>query len=544
MEKGHTMKKRLLSALCAAVVACGIFTAPVQSALGSESAYAQAASAVSAPAASRKSGSITASGGVKVKLTCATKGAAIYYSANGGSYKRYTKALTLTKNTKLKVYAVKNGEKSAVRTYNYKLTPKVNITPAEGTYSAAQKITLSSPVSGVKFYYTLDGTKPTKSSTLYTANGITLSESATLRIMAVKSGWTSRYIIKDYEITKKVTAAPSDSIVDDYTKKYAYNTLSDRDKRAYERLYEAVAAHKASADISDLGISEATMERIYWAFDYDNGQFFWLANGCTWSYYTTDNIISVSPQYSRTAAQAAEIQPLFDAAADEIIAKALEKDDVFDRLAVIHDEIIQRTTYYSTGGVHIYEADGPLIYGKALCEGYSKAFMYLAQSIGVNCVCVAGDAGGAHLWNMVEVDGVWYHVDVTWDDPGSDDAKPKYSYFCISDSKMFEDHTVKTNAFPIPKATASGYDYYEHNGITLYTNVTDAYNALVKLCADNYALGIPDTTIVLESDALAEKLIAKMQDNYAFFDSLDALGCYASRWSSNLMDGEFTITLT
>ncbi len=537
------MKKRLLSAICAAVVACGIFTAPVQSALGSESAYAQAASAVSAPAANRKSGSIIASGSVKVKLACATKGATIYYSANGGSYKRYTKALTLTKTTKLKVYAVKNGEKSAVRTYNYKLSPKVNITPAEGTYGAAQKITLSSPVSGVKFYYTLDGTKPTKNSALYTAQGITLSESATLRVMTVKSGWTARYITKDYKITKKVTAVPSNSIVDDYTVKYAYNTLSSAEKRAYERLYEAVAAHAKSADLSGLGISVSTLDRVYWAFDYDNAQFFWLGNGYSYSYYNTSSIISVNPQYSRTAAQAAEIQPLFDAAADEIIAKALEKDDVFDRLAVIHDEIILRTDYKSTGNSYISEADGPLVYGKALCEGYSKAFMYLAQSIGVNCMCVAGYAGESHLWNMVEVDGVWYQTDVTWDDPVGGNGQPYYDYFCISDSKMFEDHKVK-NPFTVPEAAASGYDFYEHSGITVYTSVSEAYDALVKLCADNYALGVYDTTITLESNALANKLITKMQNNYAFFDSLEALGCSASRWASSLTGGELTITLT
>lgn len=540
------MKKRLLSALCAAVVACGIFTAPVQGALGSESVYAQAASSVSAPKASRKSGSVIASGSIRVKLSCATKGAAIYYSANGGSYKRYTKALTLTKTTRLKIYAVKNGEKSAVRTYNYKLSPKVSITPDEGAYGAAQKITLSSPVSGVKFYYTLDGTKPTKNSALYTASGITLSESATLRVLAAKSGWTSRYITKEYEIDaadSSSVAAASGSIVEDYAAKYAYSTLSSEEKVAYARLYDAVAAHKESADLSDLNISVNALDRIYWAFDYDNAQFFWLANGYSYSYYSSNRVVSVSPQYSRTAAQAAEIQPLFDAAADEIIAKALEEDDVFDRLCVIHDEIILRTDYKSTGGSYISEADGPLVYGKALCEGYSKAFMYLAQSVGVNCVCVAGYAGEAHMWNMVEIDGVWYQVDVTWDDPVGGNGKPYYDYFLISDSKMFEDHTLD-NYFSVPKATASGYDYYEHNGITVYTSVSEAYDALTRLCADNYALGVKSTTIMLESEALANKVIAKMKDNYAFFDSLEALGCGASRWSSSLTGGELTITLS
>lgn len=531
------MKKKLLSAICAAFVAFGAFSTPVQTALGSNSVCAEAASSVATPTASRKSGTVITSGSVKVTLSCATKGATVYYSANGGSYKRYTKALSLTKNTTLKVYAVKNGESSAVRKYTYKLAPKVTVSCDSGTYSGTQKVTLSSPVSGVKYYYTLDGSKPTKSSKLYTAGGITVSESCTLRVLTSKSGWTGRYISKEYEIAK--STLPQNSIVSDYTSKYAYSTLSSVEKKAYARLFEAVAAHNDSADLEGLGLTEDDLKDVFWAFDYDNAQFFWLGNGYSYSYYTVNRPISVSPYYSRSESQAKEIQPMFDAAAQEIIDKALKKDNVFDVLQVIHDEIILRTEYRTSGGKYISEADGPLVYGKALCEGYSKAFMYLAQSVGVNCVCVTNSD---HMWNMVEIDGVWYHVDVTWDDPVGGDGEPYYDYFLVSDSVIYEDHKLSC-PFPVKKATASGYDYFEHHGITVYTTVSDGYNALAELCAKNYAAGVYTTTIVLESRELADKVVARMKDNYAFFNSLEALGCDASSWSSTTSGGELTVTL-
>lgn len=63
-------------------------------------------------------------------------------------------------------------------------------------------------------------------------------------------------------------------------------------------------------------------------------------------------------------------------------------------------------------------ADGPV------CEGYSKAFKVLCDRLGIGCVLVEGDAkssldgvSGAHMWNYVCVDGQWYAVDVTWNDP-------------------------------------------------------------------------------------------------------------------------------
>ena len=94
-----------------------------------------------------------------MKLT-ADSGSQIYYST-GGSYKLYTKTLKITKNTTLKFYAQKNGAKSKTVTVKYKLTPKVKVTNAGGNYDSAVTVKLSSTASGVKFYYTLDGSKPT-----------------------------------------------------------------------------------------------------------------------------------------------------------------------------------------------------------------------------------------------------------------------------------------------------------------------------------------------------------------------------------------------
>lgn len=62
--------------------------------------------------------------------------------------------------------------------------------------------------------------------------------------------------------------------------------------------------------------------------------------------------------------------------------------------------------------------DGPV------CEAYAKAFKVLCDGAGIPCVLVDGQArnsassaGEPHMWNYVQVDGGWYGVDVTWNDP-------------------------------------------------------------------------------------------------------------------------------
>lgn len=529
------MKNKLISAALAAVIATGIFSAPVQEYIGTSS-VAQAAATVSAPTASRSSGTYSLSGALSVKLTCATSGAKIYYST-GGSYKLYSKALKISKNTTLKFYAVKNGVKSKVVTRTYKLTPKVTFSKAEGSYDSAVTVKLSTSLSGVKFYYTLDGSKPTTSSTLYTTKGINISKTSTLRVLAVKSGWTKKYFTKDYVISSG--ALSDESILDDYTRKYAYSTLTDVQKKVYAALFDAAKEHKSKADLVGIGATKSDVKPAYWAFDYDNPQFFWLGNSFV---YTTlgGYVTSIEIDYSRSVSEMNTIKPKFEAAAQKIIDKALEQDDLFDRVKVIHDAIVDMTDYTISGGSHKSEADGPLVYGKALCEGYSKAFMYLCQSVGIECICVAGNANGeGHMWNMLKLDGEWYNMDVTWDDPVG--GSGTYDYFCIPTSKIKSDHKFD-NFFPVPSATADKYSYNNVMGIVEHTSVSDAYNALVEQAAANYKKGVYTTTIYL-TDGLMDSFLKKVSAQ-SFFRDLSAAGCDASGWSANYTDKSFTITLS
>lgn len=451
------MKKHLLSLFAAAVIAAGTFSAPVQTALGSASSVSQAASVVSAPTASRKSGTYTLStGSMKVTLSSKDSGAKIYYSLNGASYKSYTKAITITKNSTLKTYAVKDGSKSSVKTFTYKLKPKVTVTPSKGEYESEQTVTISTGVSGVKFYYTLDGSKPTTSSTLYTAKGIKITETSRLRFMTVKGGWTRRYISLDYVIDNASADSSASfemkSLLDDYTQKYGYSTLTSAQKKGYGRIFEAAAAHEETVDMSDLGLMVDDLETLYWAFDYDNPQFFWLDNGYGYGYNYSGQLLSVKMIYSRTKSEAEQISKEFDAATAEVLAEAAKYDSDYERLKVIHDWIVNKTSYITSGPSYKSEADGAIVYGKALCEGYSKAFMYLAQAAGIPTICVSGISnGGGHMWNMVQVGGQWYHVDVTWDDPVSTTPMLRYDYFMVGDKTIKTDHAFN-NWIKMPTA--------------------------------------------------------------------------------------------
>ena len=134
---------------------------------------------------------------------------------------------------------------------------------------------------------------------------------------------------------------------------------------------------------------------------------------------------------------------------DQIVRPGMSE---YDKVKAIHDYIIN-TTQYDVDGLESgdfaetsFSAVGVFVYGKAVCQGYAYAFELLCELVGIECEYVTGFGnGGDHGWNQVKVDGVWYNIDLTWDDPifkynGVIAPMLRYDYFLISDSQMYQDH--------------------------------------------------------------------------------------------------------
>ena len=171
-----------------------------------------------------------------------------------------------------------------------------------------------------------------------------------------------------------------------------------------------------------------------------------------------------------------------DEYADMIVASLINSNmNDFDKVLAIHNWIIDNTEYdiegYSSGDISAksYRASGVFEEGLAVCDGYTKAFELMASKAGLSVNRVAGTAVNnygnreAHAWNQVKVDGKWYNIDVTWDDPIIDGSSSgnnlSYKYFLLPDSS-FKDHTPDasstryscTTAQPTAKLTKYAID--------------------------------------------------------------------------------------
>lgn len=150
--------------------------------------------------------------------------------------------------------------------------------------------------------------------------------------------------------------------------------------------------------------------------------------------------------------------------------------DVINELTV-HDYIVNNVRY-----VLDRNSDSPaydaLFNGSASCSGYTEVFQTLMDMAGIRCIPVTGQAGGdSHIWNMVCLDGQWYHVDTTWDDPVGGDGTIRHNYFNITDDDILLDHTIESWH---PAASGTDLAYYNVLGYTLFSSQSELNHYLAS----------------------------------------------------------------
>lgn len=196
--------------------------------------------------------------------------------------------------------------------------------------------------------------------------------------------------------------------------------------------------------------------------------------------YISDIKVSYAKDKEQGDAELAQLK----AEVASICSKA-EGMDTYQKIKFFHDTVILKCTY-SDEDKNAYSAYGCLIEGKAVCEGYSKAMLMLCEYAGIDCIPVMGTANPddpiAHMWNKVNIDGEWYNIDVTWDDPISNlgDDYLRYDYFNITDTACQSDHVFEENKYmKYPPAESESSNYFVKSQL-LIENSADAADTVEK----------------------------------------------------------------
>lgn len=238
--------------------------------------------------------------------------------------------------------------------------------------------------------------------------------------------------------------------------RYPYQQLTLREQKLYAALCEGIAERKEIVKLPGVYHGDE-YRRVYLLVAEQEPQFFYLD-----TVYETGDLMSDAEMFYRAdAADADTMTAEMEFAADRILADTLGASDDISKLLAIHDGIAANCMYEDDAFAS--EAYGCLVRGKAKCEGYAKAFLYVARRAGLHVMNVTGtdSRGENHVWNIAEADGQFYQIDVTWDDDQRYEGKTVHACFCQPDQR-FADHVPDLTAYQPPecKAADDAYDYY------------------------------------------------------------------------------------
>ena len=159
----------------------------------------------------------------------------------------------------------------------------------------------------------------------------------------------------------------------------------------------------------------------------------------------------------------------------EEMKKQLQNLSDYDKIKEVHYWLVNNIEYDSNlEAEEPYSISGALTEGKAVCEGYARAFKYIMDGLGIPCVLVSGTATNSsgltesHAWNYVYLNDQWYAIDVTWDDPiiigdGYIPDDTMYQYFLKGRNTFLTTHvedgylTDNSLEFDFPELSASDY---------------------------------------------------------------------------------------
>jgi hypothetical protein len=297
----------------------------------------------------------------------------------------------------------------------------------------------------------------------------------------------------------------------------AERTLYDFiDGGVYQVADEAVGGYYPLGQISlSQSLSKAQIEKTVMAYSNDNPQVFWLCNAYSFGYRSNETVLQMYSYLSLSDCNAA-IQKMNDRVQSIIGAMPVGLSQ-FDREEYLYDTIV-KTCSYNTAAAQdtslwqAFTAYGALTDGNVVCEGYSRSMQLLCSYAGIPCTLIRGtSAGVGHMWNAVNIDGNWYHIDLTW----CDGSQPIYNYFNITDkvisqtrsiapaaSKLTDQQILSGNSqfnLFLPACTATKANYYIQKAIAVKDLGTSGDSTIVQKMTSEIQSG--DTVLAFYIDA-------------------------------------------
>ncbi|MEI3163183.1 MAG: transglutaminase domain-containing protein [Lachnospirales bacterium] len=339
---------------------------------------------------------------------------------------------------------------------------------------------------------------------------------------SIVSTWQSLYSNiqgKGYSQTSATVSSPDqwkNAIVS------AYNNLEDRITLNIadfnEKDYDIKSLKNYNVSISAKGyISETDLSTITYSFEYNPN-------------FKMARAVDIPALFNKLNLEEKEaFNILYDTT--KKLTSNLTTD--YDKELAIHNFITDNFKYgpldMSNVPARAHTVSGFVLDGQGICEAYANTFYIMGKMAGLDVGLITGTANNInHMWNTIKLDGEYYHIDVTSDDPAPDvPNRERYNFFNVSDSIISQTHSWERKDFP--QCNGEKYNYYNVNNCIIHSE------AELKDFINN-ALNSGNTTFTFRTEgySIASVDIIKYYTSNKGFYTLSVSGEYGKESTYNV----------
>ena len=225
--------------------------------------------------------------------------------------------------------------------------------------------------------------------------------------------------------------------------------LSESDRAdAEEYLYRQMLARNSTISMQKYKITRQEAAGFISGVINEHPELYFIS-GFSYTYTTTTQmLVAVKPNYL-----SGFDDNTFWVMVEDALSTVDDNMSDLEKAIALHDYIVINCEYdyenYLANKLprEVYSAYGVFVNRKAVCQGYALAYKLLLNRVGIECYMVSSSAMN-HAWNLVKLDGQYYQVDTTWDDPVWDRlGLVGHNYMFLSDEVFRTESDVRSDHY-------------------------------------------------------------------------------------------------
>lgn len=321
---------------------------------------------------------------------------------------------------------------------------------------------------------------------------------------------------------------------------YYYDQLNKAEQKAYYAIKEGLLNLKESFQVPMLDRKQ--LSDIFFLVRMDCPEIFYSVT-FSYKYYEESTQVEMIPEYLFKFDKIREHRQAMKSRVEKLARQAKDLDEKGKEL-FIHDFLVQNVKYDKLKKEYSHEIIGALGNGVAVCEGIAKAVKVLCDALNVWCIVVISDNNPdkkikyRHAWNVIRINGQYYHLDATFDNTLTKDEMIRYDYFNLADKQIFRDH--EPLIWRAPECGNNDNFYYKEKKIS-WTTVEEVAKRAAQAAKKNKTLlfhwrGGYLTKDVFKEITTAISEVAKEKDKKAYMSVNWAQAVFKVRFEKDLKE--------